>query len=104
MPTYQSENPTPEQIAALQGHAVLDFGTNWCGHCQAAQNPVDAALATDPTIQHLRIEDGKGRRLGRSYSVKLWPTLVFLRNGQEVARVVRPTRAEDLHEALKSLT
>ena len=103
MTTYQSDNPSPEQIAEMQGHVVLDFGTNWCGHCQAAQQPVDTALAAHPSIQHLRVEDGKGRRLGRTFGVKLWPTLVFLNNGQEIARVVRPTRSEDLLPALKTL-
>ena len=31
-----------------------------------------------------------GRRLGRSYKVKLWPTLIFLKDGVEAARLVRP--------------
>ncbi len=103
MPTYQSDNPTPEFIASLQGNAILEFGTDWCGHCQAAQRPVDAALANHPGLQHLRVEDGKGRKLGRTFGVKLWPTLVFLHNGQEVARVVRPTSAEDLTDAIQKL-
>ncbi len=102
MSKYQKDNPTPEQIAALQGPVVLEFGTDWCGHCQASQRWVDTALAAHPTVHHLRVEDGKGRRLGRAFGVKLWPTLVFLHNGQEVARVVRPARAEDLQDALQS--
>ena len=103
MSTYLSENPSPEHIAGLPGKAILEFGADWCGHCQAAQQPVDAALANHQDIHHLRVEDGKGRRLGRTFGVKLWPTLVFLHNGQEVARVVRPTRAEDLADALQKL-
>ena len=103
MPTYQNDNPTPEHIATLQGKVVLEFGTDWCGHCQAAQRPVDAALANYSDLQHLRVEDGKGRKLGRLFGVKLWPTLVFLHNGQEVARVVRPTSVEDLTHAIQTL-
>ena len=103
MATYHSENPTPEHIAALTGSVVLEFGTDWCGHCQAAQRAVDAALATYPTLKHLRVEDGRGRPLGRAFGVKLWPTLIFLHNGQELARVVRPTRPEVVLEALKNL-
>jgi thioredoxin 1 len=37
-------------------------------------------------VRHVKVEDGSGRRLGRSFGVKLWPTLVFLRDGREVAR------------------
>jgi len=32
--------------------------------------------------------------------VKLWPTLVFLREGREAARLVRPQRAQEVREAL----
>jgi thioredoxin 1 len=42
------------------------------------------------------VEDGKGRPLGRSFRVKLWPTLVYLDKGVEVGRVVRPNSAEDI--------
>ena len=38
--------------------------------------------------------------VGRSYRVKLWPTLIFLRDGQEVARIVRPTQAADISAVL----
>jgi len=47
-------------------------------------------------VRHLKIEDGPGRPLGRSFRVKLWPTLVFLRDGVEVARVVRPADAKQI--------
>ena len=50
------------------------------------------------------MEDGPGQPLGRSFRVKLWPTLVFLRDGQEVARLVRPQDAQSIHEALQSIT
>ncbi len=103
MPLYQTDNPTPEAIAAMTGNVVLEFGTDWCGHCQAAQSVVDHALAEEANIKHLRVEDGKGRRLGRVFGVKLWPTLIFLNNGQEVARVVRPTNGDVVQQALRQL-
>jgi thioredoxin 1 len=49
------------------------------------------------------VEDGPGRALGRSFRVKLWPTLVFLKDGREVDRVVRPQSAEAVAERLARL-
>lgn len=92
--------PTPEAISAMRGPVVLEFGTTWCGHCIAAQPLVEAALTARPGVPHMRVEDGRGRRLGRAYRVKLWPTLVFMRDGIEQARVVRPTDRHDIEEAL----
>jgi hypothetical protein len=51
-------------------------------------------------INHLKIEDGPGRPLGRSFRVKLWPTLILLENGQELGRVVRPQQAQAIDQAL----
>lgn len=100
---YAEGQPTREDIDALSGAAVLDFGTNWCGYCQASRGPVDTALADSVSVRHLRVEDGPGRPLGRSFRVKLWPTLIFLRDGQEVSRLVRPTDPELVREAVRAL-
>ena len=98
--SYDPTGPSREQVAGWAGPAVLEFGTDWCGHCQGAQSVLQPELAARPDVKHLRIEDGPGRPLGRSFKVKLWPTLVLLRDGVEVARVVRPTTREAVAEAL----
>ena len=93
---YSPEAPTADALHALPGLVLLDFGTDWCGHCIGARAAVEAWVAAQQRIIHLRIEDGRGRRLGRAFTVKLWPTLVLLRNGEEIARVVRPREARNL--------
>ena len=95
------EAPSRADVEALRGLTLLEFGTDWCGHCRAAQTPVTQALTQQPQWQHIKVEDGSGRALGRSYRVKLWPTLVLLKDGQEVARLVRPTQAADIAQALQ---
>jgi thioredoxin 1 len=96
----ETDAPTRADVDALPGLTVLEFGTGWCGHCRAAQPVVAEALAQQAQWRHVKVEDGPGRALGRSYRVKLWPTLVLLRDGQEIARVVRPTHLNDLLPAL----
>lgn len=100
---YSETAPTREEVDALPGATVLDFGTNWCGYCRGAQPLIAQAFATHPDLRHIKVEDGPGRKLGRSFKVKLWPTLVFLRDGQEVARVVRPGSAEEVAKALAEI-
>ncbi|WP_043330235.1 thioredoxin family protein [Curvibacter gracilis] len=90
-PLYEPEAPSRAEVEALPGRTLLQFGTDWCGHCRAAQVPVTEALAAHPGLRHLLVEDGPGRPLGRAYGVKLWPTLILLIDGQEKARLVRPT-------------
>lgn len=95
--------PTRAEVDALAGPVMIEFGASWCGYCIAAQPLIAQALAAHPNVRHIRIEDGKGKRLGRSFTIKLWPTLVFLRGGKEVARLVRPDDVKDIGQALERI-
>ncbi len=97
---YSTEEPARTEIDALPGPTVLEFGANWCGWCQGAQPHIATAMADHPGLRHLKVEDGKGKPLGRSFGVKLWPTLVFLQEGREIARVVRPDGPQAIRQAL----
>jgi len=101
---YAITEPSRAEIDALKEATVLEFGTPWCGHCQAAQPLLTKAFTKHPNIRHLKIEDGKGRPLGRSFRVKLWPTLIFLSQGREVARLVRPTDSEAVDQAFAQVS
>lgn len=75
---------------------MLEFGATWCGYCQAAQADIASVMKQHPAVKHIKVEDGKGKPLGRSFGVKLWPTLVYIEKGMEKARVVRPGSAGDI--------
>ena len=97
---YSEDAPSLNDIQDLSGDAVLEFGAPWCGHCQLASSAVQQVLDERPGLLHIKIYDGKGKRLGREFKVKLWPTLILLCNGKEVKRIVRPTNADQIHELL----
>lgn len=97
---YETAQPERSAVDALPGTVALDFGANWCGYCRAAEPLIEEALADYPEARHIKVEDGPGRPLGRSFRIKLWPTVVVLKDGQEVARVVRPEAADEVRMAL----
>jgi thioredoxin 1 len=98
--TYVEAEPKREEVDRLPGATLLEFGSPWCGYCRRAQPLIAEAFSGHARVQHMKIEDASGRRLGRSFGVKLWPTLVFLSDGREVARLVRPTEAQAIRQAL----
>jgi thioredoxin 1 len=100
---YLPKEPSRSEIDALRGAAVLEFGSPWCGHCRRAQPLIAAAFEAHPDVRHIKIADASGRRLGRSFRVKLWPTLVFLKNGKEAARLVRPADVAPIRRALDDI-
>ena len=95
-PDYAEEEPTLEQVSGLGGDAILEFGAPWCGYCQAAQPAIQEVLSEHSGLPHIKVYDGKGKPLGRAFRVKLWPTLILLHDGKEVARLVRPSHAGEV--------
>lgn len=100
---YSEVEPKRAEVDALRGPAVIEFGNSWCGHCRRAQPLIAEAFARHPDLRHIKIADASGKRLGRAFGVKLWPTLIFLKDGKEVAKLVRPARAAEIAEALAKI-
>ena len=73
---------------------ILDFTARWCGPCKTLA-PVLARLARESigvAVQEVDVDDDPVT--AERYNVRAMPTLVFVRDGKEVGRVVgaRPHR------------
>jgi thioredoxin 1 len=101
---YAAKEPARADVDALAGPTLLEFGSPWCGYCRRAQPFIAEAMAGRAQVRHLKIADASGRRLGRSFRVTLWPTLVFLFDGKERARLIRPTDAGSILQALGKIS
>jgi thioredoxin 1 len=101
--TQQQAEPTRDQVDHWPGPVVLEFGASWCPYCQATRPEVDRLLTQFPGVRHVWVEDGKGKPLGRSFRVKLWPTLIFLRDGRVLHQAVRP-EPEAIRQGLEAIT
>ena len=59
---FAGREPTREEVDRLQGPVVLEFGTEWCGYCQALRPHLAALLKQFPEARHIKIEDGPSER------------------------------------------
>ena len=100
---YAAAEPKRDEVDAMAGATVLEFGSPWCGWCRRAQPLIAEALDAHPGVRHIKVADASGKRLGRSFGVKLWPTLVFIRDGKEAGRVVRPDDTDEIRQALAKI-
>ena len=99
-PIPSASEPRRSEIDAFAEPVLIEFGATWCGYYRAAQPLVAELLAGHPQLRHIRIEDGPGRPLGRSFRVKIWPTLIVMYHGSELARLVRPADLRAIEDAL----
>jgi thioredoxin 1 len=100
---YAEVEPKRADVDAMEGATLLEFGSPWCGWCRRAQPLIAQALEGHPNVRHIKIADASGKRLGRSFQVKLWPTLVFINQGKEIGRLVRPGGADEIRQALDQI-
>ena len=68
---YDKPEPARSEVDGWPGPVVLEFGAGWCGICRAAQPAIESALAGFQAVRHIKVGDGPGQPLGRSFRVKL---------------------------------
>lgn len=100
---YAAESPTRDDIEAIREPMVIEFGQPDCPYCQAAAPFIEAAFADFPGVVHMKLKDGEGLLLGRAFDVAQWPTLIFMQEGQESTRLVRPQSEQEVREALEEI-
>ena len=100
---YADVEPTRAEIDSVAGPLLLEFGTPWCPHCLDVQPALAELLGRFPDVRHIKIYDGKGKPLGRSFRVKLWPNLVFMRDGKVLRQLARP-REDQIRDGLRTIS
>jgi thioredoxin 1 len=80
-------------VAAAPGGSVtvLDFTAAWCAPCRQLTPMLEALVAEPayaPRVRAVAIDVDAEQLLAQRYGVRSMPTLVFVRDGREVGRIV----------------
>lgn len=78
---------------------VVDFFATWCGPCRML-SPVLESVSEDyeDKVKFVKLDVDEASDIAKDYSVMSIPTLIFIKNGEEVAKTVGALGAEALEE------
>nr|AAQ23134.1 thioredoxin H1 [Ipomoea batatas] len=81
-----------EKARASGKLTVVDFTASWCGPCRFIA-PILADMAKKtPHVIFLKVDVDELKSVAEDYKVEAMPTFVFLKEGNEVDRVVGPRK------------
>ncbi len=76
-----------EALVATEGLVMVDFWAEWCGPCRALA-PILEELASEGRVTLMKVNVDENPELATRYGIRSIPTVLFLKEGTVVDRVV----------------
>ena len=80
---------------------VYYFSAKWCAPCKVVSPSVEALELKFPAVKFQKVDVDEEYELADKYSIRSMPTLVHVKDGVEVARVVGARTRDDIIKELK---
>ena len=98
-----TEQTFDEALAANEGLAMVDFWAEWCGPCRAIA-PIleELAEASEGRVTLVKVNVDENPGLAARYGIRSIPTILFVKEGTVVDRVVGAASKAVLQDILNA--
>ena len=77
-----------EEVIKSEKPVLIDFYADWCGPCKMLSPIIDEIAEENSKIKVVKVNVDDSQDLAMKYQVMSIPTLVVIKNGEEVNRSV----------------
>ena len=77
-----------EEVIKSEKTVLIDFYADWCGPCKMLSPIIDEIAEENSEIKVVKVNVDDSQDLAMKYQVMSIPTLVVIKNGEEVNRSV----------------
>lgn len=98
---FMTENEFDSVIGA--GVCAVKFSATWCGPCKRMEPTVQKLEAEFPSTRFIHVDVDEDPSLAQRYKIRTVPTLLIVKDGQEVNRVTGLSLIEPLRKIFKEV-
>jgi len=103
MATQVTDADFTAEVLEASVPVLVDFWAPWCGPCQAMLPVIDeVSEAVGDSAKVVKVNVDENSETAQKYGVMSIPTLLLLKNGEEIQRFVGIQAKEDLISALQN--
>lgn len=102
--TIGTQQEFEEKVLKSEQPVLVDFWAPWCGPCKMVGPELEAVAETyigKAMVAKINVDDHQ--QLAGKYSVMGVPTLLIIKSGQEVDRIVGYRPRKDISAALEAI-
>lgn len=99
---HVNEQELKENVLKSGKVVLVDFFATWCGPCRMLAPELEKVEeAVKEFAEIVKVDVDENRNLAKEYGVMSVPTLVVIKDGEEVERVVGFRQSKDLVQLLE---
>ena len=84
-----------------EGLVLVDFYAEWCGPCKMLSPILEQINNEDENVKIIKVNIDDSRFLANYYQIQSIPTLILLKNGQFLNRIIGFSPKETIQELIE---